>query len=117
MDDFYTGLMKPLDTDEYAEIRITVADGMITSAECECTDEVLLKDCCETVCRVITDKPAADVMQMNNNAVYYNCENELPRSSLYLATIAVAAAKKAVLDYFRKNGIEYKGDGVCSCLN
>ena len=55
-------------------------------------------------------------MQINNNAVYYNMESDLPLHSLYLATIAVQAAKKAALAYLKANGVDYDGEGLCDCL-
>ena len=88
--------MQPLDAEEFAEIAMTVGeDGMIESASYVCADSPLLRECCEALCGVMADKPAKDVMQINNNAVYYNMESDLPLHSLYLATIAVQAAKKA----------------------
>ncbi len=113
----YTGRIQPLDAEEFAEISLTVtADGDIAAASYRCPDDPLLRECCEALCGVVADKPARDVLQMNNNAVYYNMENDLPRDRLYLASIAVQAAKKAALAYLKDNGISYDGEGLCDCL-
>ena len=117
METTFTGRMQPLDAEEFAEIAMTVGeDGMIESASYVCADSPLLRECCEALCSVLVDKPAKDVMQINNNAVYYNMESDLPLHSLYLATIAVQAAKKAALAYLKANGVEYDGEGMCDCL-
>ena len=117
METTYTGRMQPLDAAEYAEIAITVDEaGMIAHAEYTCADSPLLNECCAALCGVLADKPACDVMQINNNAVYYNMETDLPRGSLYLASIAVQAAKKAALAWLKENGVEYSGEGLCDCL-
>lgn len=113
----YTGTMRPLDAEEYAAITLTAAaNGEITAAAYDCSDDPLLRECCEALCGVLVDKPICDVMQMNNNAVYYNVEHDLPRDRLYLASIAVQAAKKAALAYLNENGIPYEGEGICDCL-
>ena len=112
-----TGRMQPKDAEEAAEITVTVEDGVITGAEFLCAGDDLFFECVRTVCEVIKDKPYNDVMQMNNNAVYYNTVNELPRDRLYLASIAVMTAKKAVKDCAVKNGlpIDVPDDG-CNCI-
>ena len=113
----YTGRMQPLDAEEFAEISLTVAPGGdIAAASYDCPDDPLLRECCEALCGVLADKPIRDVLQMNNNAVYYNMESDLPRDRLYLASIAVQAAKKAALAYLKDKGIPYDGEGVCDCL-
>lgn len=116
MEKTYSGRIQPLDAAEYAQITLTVAEGTILRAGYDCSDRPLLRDCCGALCAVLADKPAVDVMQMNNNAVYYNLENDLPRDALYLATIAVQAAKKAALAYLKDNGLPCDGEGVCDCL-
>lgn len=117
MEQNYAGEMRPLDAKEWAAITLTAAaNGEIAAASYECADDPLLRECCAALCGVLAEKPIRDVMQMNNNAVYYNMESDLPRDRLYLASIAVQAAKKAALDYLRKNGIPYDGEGLCDCL-
>ena len=117
MEKTYTGTMRPLDAEEYAVITLTAAaNGEIAAAVYECSDDPLLRECCKALCEVLVDKPIYDVMQMNNNAVYYNVEHDLPRDRLYLAGIAVQAAKKAALAYLNENGIPYEGEGLCDCL-
>ena len=113
----YTGRMQPLDAEEFAEISLTVtSDGDIAAASYACADDALLRECCRALCGVMVDKPARDALQMNNNAVYYNMESDLPRDRLYLATIAVQAAKKAALAYLKDQGVPYDGEGLCDCL-
>ncbi|MBQ6066902.1 MAG: hypothetical protein IJK89_08765 [Clostridia bacterium] len=117
MEQVYTGKMQPLDAAEWAAITLTAAaNGAIAAATFECADDPLLRDCCKALCGVLADKPLYDVMQMNNNAVYYNVEHDLPRDRLYLASIAVQAAKKAALAYLNANGVPYEGEGLCDCL-
>ena len=116
MEQTCTGRSQPLDAEEWAAITITVRDGLVARAAYECSGSPLLSDCCAALCRVMEDKPAADLLQMNNNAVYYNLERDLPRDRLYLASIAVQAAKKAALAYLDANGVPYDGDGICGCL-
>lgn len=108
------GMCHSEDENEYARVEIGVSDGVISTAAWSCADDIYLEECVRTVCAVIKDKPAADVLQMNNNAVYYNCEKELPRTELYKATLAVIAAKRAAADYCRKNNIKVP-EGVCGC--
>ena len=111
------GAMHPQDTPEFVEITVTVENGTITSAEYTCYDDELLRQCADTVCEVIKDKPFEDIFQMNNNAVYYNIPGELPRDRLYLASVAVMAAKKAVKDYAVKNGVMPDlPDTGCTCI-
>ena len=113
----YTGRAQPLDAEEYAAITLTAAaNGEIAAASYDCSDDPLLRACCEALCGVLVDKPIRDVMQMNNNAVYYNVEHDLPRDRLYLATIAVQAAKKAALAWLDENGVPYDGGDLCDCL-
>ena len=110
-----TGRISPLDADEFIEVTVTVENGMIASAVYTCTDDNFVKDCAAAVCFVMTDKPFADVMQMNGNAVIYNTECDLPRQKLYLASMAVNAAKQAVRDYAKKNGITLPDSDGCRC--
>ena len=117
METTFTGEMRPLDAKEWAAITLTAAaNGEIAAADFDCADDPLLRECCEALCGVLVDKPVYDVMQMNNNAVYYNVERDLPRNRLYLASIAVQAAKKAALAYLNANGVPYEGEGLCDCL-
>ena len=117
MEQRFTGEARPLDAEEYAAITLTAAaNGGIAAASYECADDPLLRECCKALCGVLIDKPIRDVMQMSNNAVYYNMESDLPRDRLYLASIAVQAAKKAALAYLKANGVPYDGEGLCDCL-
>ena len=117
METTFTGRMQPLDAKEWAAITLTAAaNGDIAAADFDCADDPLLRECCRALCGVLADKPVYDVMQMNNNAVYYNMESDLPRDRLYLASIAVQAAKKAALAYLNANGVPYEGEGLCDCL-
>ena len=108
------GRMKPADTEEFSEITLTVENGNVTKAEFACSDNETLRTCAETLCGAIIGFPAADLMQMNNNVIYYNIEQELSRKDLHLASICVLAAKRAAADWCRKNGVPYE-QGCCSC--
>ncbi len=110
------GTVSPLDTDEKAGISITVENGLVSSAEYDCSPDTYIKQCAEALCGVITGMPALDLFQMNANAVYYNLEKELPRNKLYCASMAVTAAKRAAADWCRKNGIDVPHpENGCSC--
>lgn len=109
------GQLSPLDAEQSITVRITVADGVITGADYECTEDEYLIACARAICAVITDKPAADLFQMNANAVYYNIDTDLPRDRLYCASMAVTAAKRAASDWCCKNGVEVPHTGGCSC--
>ena len=108
------GRVSPLDTNEFILIRIKVEDGITVAAEYECTDDEYVRDCCEALCSVMTGLPFADIMQADGRAVIYNTRRELPREKLYLASMAVLAAKRAAQDCAKKNGTELAG-GPCSC--
>lgn len=108
------GRLSPFDTPEFIEITVSVENGLISGAEFTCTDDEYVRCCASAVCSVMLEKPFADCMQMNGNAVIYNTEKDLPRDKLYLASMAVMAAKLAVSDYAKKNGIPLEG-GVCHC--
>ena len=109
-----TGRISPLDASEFAEISISAENGVVTSVSFNCTDDEYLADCCGALQRLLPGFPLADIMQMNGAAVIYNTEKELPREKLYLASMAVSAAKRAAEDYAGKNGITLEG-GVCRC--
>lgn len=109
------GSFHPEDAEQYAEITIEVRDGITQKADFA-TNDITVKKCAEALCELITGFPAADILQMNNKAVYYNIDEKLPLDSLFCATIAVNAAKKAAIDYMKKNGIDIPDDAVCDCL-
>ena len=109
------GKISPADTDEFIEITVVFSDGEVTDASFSCSDDDVLKDCGETICRMIKYHTAEDIMQVTNNVVYYNTTNDIPRSKLYLGAMAVMAAKRAVADWGRKNGLNFSSHGSCSC--
>lgn len=109
------GSFHPADAKQYAEITIEVRNGITQKADFA-TNDITVKKCAEALCELITGFPTADILQMNNNAVYYNIDEKLPLDSLFCATIAVNAAKKAAIDYMKKNGIEIPNGTVCGCL-
>lgn len=111
-----TGRISPKDTDEFIEITVAFSDGEVSEAEFLCSEDEYLKDCAETVCRMIKYHSPEDIMQVTNNVVFYNTKNELPREKLYLGAMAVMAAKRAVADWGRKNGITYASHDGCSCI-
>jgi len=110
-----TGRIAPLDVKEFIEVTVTVEGDFIADAHFVCTDDPVVRDCANAVCEVMKEKPFRDVMQMNGNAVIYNTECDLERGQLYLASMAVMAAKRAVADYSRKNGITLPSDDTCHC--
>ena len=109
------GRMKPADAEEFAEITLTVEDGLVARADFACAENETLKACAATLCRQIAGFPAADLFQMNNNVIYYNMEEDLAREELYLASICVLAAKRAAADWCRKNGVPFD-EGCCNCV-
>ena len=117
MSDLNTGFgrMKPADAEEFAEITVTVENGLVADAAFACTENETLKNCAATLCRQIKGFPAADLLQMNNNVIYYNIEPELQRHELYLASACVLAAKRAAADWCRKNNVPF-AEGDCCCV-
>lgn len=109
------GSFHPSDAGQYAEITITVKNGITEKAEFRTNDETV-KKCAQALCELITGFPTADILQINNNAVYYNIDEKLPLENLFCATIAVTAAKKAAIDYLKKNSIPFPSDNICSCI-
>lgn len=109
------GSFHPADAEQYAEITIEVKNKITEKADFTSNDETVAK-CAKAICRLIVGFPAEDILQMNNKAVYYNIEEDLPLDRLFCATIAVNAAKKAAMDYMKKNGIAIPSDTLCSCL-
>ncbi|GEM_PF-1478383 len=109
------GRIAPGDTEEFIEVTVAFEDGEVTQANFICSDDEVLTDCGETVCRMIKYHTAEDIMQVTNNVVFYNTKNDIPREKLYLGAMAVMAAKRAVADWGRKNGIEFTSHDGCSC--
>ena len=109
------GSFHPLDAREYAEVTIFAENGITTHAESESNDDTVLK-CADALCRLIVGFPVADILQMNNNAVYYNIDETLPLDRLFCATTAVNAVKKAAVDYMNKNSIPVPEEYICKCL-
>ena len=109
------GRISPQDTEEFIEITVVFEDGEVGNAEFTCSDDPYLRDCGETICRMIMYHTAEDIMQVTNNVVFYNTKNDLPREKLYLGAMAVMAAKKAVADWGRKHGKTYVNTTGCSC--
>ena len=109
------GRMQPADAPEWAEITITVENALVANAAFACSENETLSACAETLCAAITGFPAADVMQINNNVIYYNINRELRRDELYLASVCVLAAKRAAADWLRKNGLPFE-ESCCGCI-
>ncbi len=115
MNNIGIGKIAPGDTEEFIEITVNFEDGEVTDATFTCSEDEVLTDCAETVCRMIKYHTAEDIMQVTNNVVFYNTKNEIPRQKLYLGAMAVMAAKRAVADWGRKNGKEFSSHDGCSC--
>ena len=109
------GRAKPADTAEYAEITLSVQNSDVAAADFVCSNNKTLQTCAQTLCRQILGFPAADILQINNNIIYYNLETDLPREELYLASVCVLAAKRAAADWMQKNGLPVT-DGPCGCV-
>ncbi len=109
------GSARPLDAPEFAEITLTVENGLVAKAAFRCAENETLQACAETLCAAVAGFPAADLLQMNNNVIYYNLERDLGREELYLASICVLAAKRAAADWMRKNGLPLPA-GDCCCV-
>lgn len=110
------GKFHPKDTEEFAVITIEVDDeGMTVQADFETNDETVGK-CAEALCGLLCGFPAVDILQINNKAVYYNIDFELPLDRLFCATIAVNAAKTAAVDYMKKKNIPMPKDALCKCF-
>ena len=109
------GRISPQDTEEFIEVTVAFEDGEVVKADFSCSDDEHLRDCGETICRMIMYHSAEDIMQVTNNVVFYNTANDLPREKLYLGAMAVMAAKKAVADWGRKHGKTYVNTTGCSC--
>lgn len=110
------GLMKPLDAEEQAKITITVGDDfLVTDARFETQGNEVMERCARVLCEQLLEKDVRDFFQMTNNVIYYNIEPDLTMRELYLATIAVMAAKRAAADYCKKNNIPFDA-GSCHCI-
>ena len=109
------GRVKPADAPEYAEITIRVNGGLVTEASFACAQDETLCACAAALCRAVAGFPAADILQINNNVIYYNLETDLPREKMYLASVCVLAAKRAAADWCRKNGVPFD-PGCCDCV-
>lgn len=109
------GRIEPADAPVFAEITLTVRDGLVNDASFTCSPQPVLSACAEALCRSISGFPAADLFQINNNVIYYNTERELKREELWLASVCVLAAKRAAADWCRKNGVPFQSD-CCDCV-
>ena len=58
------GRMKPADAEEFAEITLTVENGLVARAEFACAENETLKACAAVLCRQIVGFPAADLLQI-----------------------------------------------------
>ncbi len=116
MSDLNTGFgrMQPADAEQFAEITLTVENGAVKNAAFTCSENETLKACAEALCGAVIGFPAPDLLQMNNNVIYYNTDRALPREELYLASVCVLAAKRAAADWCEKNGVPYQKDD-CGC--
>ena len=109
------GRVKPADIPEFCEITLTVENALVSGADCRCSENETLRACAETLCWAVIGFPAADLLQINNNVIYYNMEKELALEELHLASVCVLAAKRAAADWCRKNGVPFDS-GCCDCV-
>ena len=109
------GRVKPVDAPEFCEITLKAENALVAEAQFCCSENETLRACAETLCRAVTGFPAADILQINNNVIYYNLEEDLPREKMYLASVCVLAAKRAAADWCRKNGVPFDA-GCCDCV-
>ncbi len=115
MEDKNTGFgrVQPKDAPDWAEITLSVENGAVAAAAFSCSENDTLRACAETLCAAVAGFPAADLLQMNNNVIYYNLEEDLKREDLYLASVCVLAAKRAAADWMRKNGLPLPENDCC----
>ena len=109
------GRVKPADAPEFCEITLKVENALVAGADFRCSENGTLCACAETLCRAVVGFPAADLLQINNNVIYFNLETDLPRGEMYLASVCVLAAKRAAADWCRKNGVPFDA-GCCDCI-
>lgn len=113
-----TGRVQPLDAAEFMEISLTETNGEIETAAFSCSENEILARCGETLCRLLPGHPVTDLFLTDNKIVYYNIEPPLQRSELWLASMAVLAAKRAAADWCRKNGAPVPAaETGCNCFN
>ena len=63
---------------------------------------------------LIKGKPVADALKLTNQAVVEALEG-LPAHKIHCSVLAEEAIKKALQDYYEKNGIEYDHSQFPSC--
>lgn len=63
---------------------------------------------------LIKGKPISDAMKLTNKAVAEALDG-LPAHKLHCSVLAEEAIKKALLDYYEKNGIEYAAGDFPDC--
>lgn len=118
MENLHTGVgvVQPRDAAEFMEITLTEETGGIAGATFRCSENETLARCGETLCRLLPGHRVTDVFLTDNNTVYYNVEPPLKRNELWLAPIAVLAAKRAAADWCRKNGVPVPAaETGCAC--
>lgn len=65
---------------------------------------------------LIKGKPVSEALTLTNKAVVEALDG-LPPHKVHCSVLAEEAIKKALLDYYRKNGIEYDEKIFCDCKN
>ena len=109
--------MQPQDVAVFMEITLTEADGGIAGATFRCSENETLARCGETLCSLLPGHAVTDLFLTDNNAVYYNIQPPLARGELWMASVAVFAAKRAAADWCKKNGVPVPVEETgCACL-
>ena len=65
---------------------------------------------------LIKGKPVSEALALTNKAVVEALDG-LPAHKIHCSVLAEEAIKKALQDYYDKNGIEYDPESFCNCEN
>ena len=111
------GRVQPKDAPDFAELTLTEEAGSIARAEFRCSENETLIRCCNTLCGLLPGHAVSDLFLTDNNVIYYNIHPPLKRDELWMASVALLAAKRAAVDWHRKNGIPVPVDETgCACF-
>ena len=111
------GRVQPQDAAAFMEITVAEESGEIARADCRCSEDETLARCGKTLCGLLPGHAVTDVFLTDNNVIYYNIDPPLTRQELWMASMAVLAAKRAAADWCKKNGVPVPADETgCACL-